>query len=256
MVFLTEWRIKLRAKNLNGVCGVAHVGSSQNWVSQAEWARHGWTLNACSVRSLVGHAQVLTRSWSPFTRAPCWIWLAAASVAIPTGYPLGLSSVFIWHRVTLSDGRGFSPQPSMNVPVHSTAATAWESCQLMPTVPARCQGGHFCCGLRRRSTPFCLPSFFYLKKKLFSFCLRIFALISSCLSSFLLPPSLNLSFFSLLCTDTLVKSAYYALRWPCIAFYIRHKAVNGTEKREHMKREEGERSPLGEGSLVVLNVSF
>ena len=52
------------------------------------------------------------------------------------------------------------------------------------------------------------------------------------------PPSLSPppSSFSLLCTDTLVESAHYALRWPCIAFYIWHKAVNDTEKREHVKR--------------------
>lgn len=101
-----------------------------------------------------------------------------------------------------------------------------------------------------------LPSIFiFIFIFLFPFCICIFALISLCLFSFLLPTSLNPSFFSLLCTDTLVKSAYYALRWPCIAFYIRHKAVNDTEKREHMKREEGEKKcsqrgePCGFGSL-------
>ena len=125
----------------------------------------------------------------------------------------------------------------MNVPVQSTSVTARESCCMSSDAccACRCQGGYLCCRMGHRSPPLCHhPS---LSSRLFSPfsspSITPSHLPHPPLPSPLPPPP---SSFSLLCTDTLVESAHYALRWPCIAFYIWHKAVNDTEKREHVKR--------------------
>lgn len=108
-----------------------------------------------------------------------------------------------------------------------------ESCNMSSDAccACRCQGGYLCCRIGHRSPPLCL--YVSLFHSFFSF----FLSFNLSISLFLSPDSLSPSPFSLLCTDTLVESPHYALRWPCIAFYIWHKAVNDTEKREHMKRK-------------------
>lgn len=127
----------------------------------------------------------------------------------------------------------------MNVLVQSTSVTACESCCMSSDAccACRCQGGYLCCRIGRRSPPLCLPPslspFFFLLFPL----LQSLYLPLTCLTLLSSPSPSPPSPFSLPCTDTLVESAHYALRWPCIAFYIWHKAVNDTEKREHMKRK-------------------
>lgn len=61
LIHMTEWRIKLRGKILNGVRSVGHVSFKQIWVSQVErveGAVHGQTLSACSVGSRIETARV------------------------------------------------------------------------------------------------------------------------------------------------------------------------------------------------------
>lgn len=158
VIHMTEWRIRLRAKILNGVRSSGHVSFNRLWVSQVEGVMHGWTLNACSVRSLIEPVRVLTQRSSRFTAAPAWIWLIVASVVIQTGRPLSLSSVFIWQRVTLSDSRDSPPRLSVNVPVQSASVTGWESCCMSSDAccACRCQGGYLCCRVGHRSPPLCL----------------------------------------------------------------------------------------------------
>lgn len=84
VIHMTKWRIRLRAKILNGVRCVSHVSFNRIWVSQVERVKHGWTLNACSVRSRDEPTRVLTQSRSQFTAAPARIWLIVASLVIQT----------------------------------------------------------------------------------------------------------------------------------------------------------------------------
>lgn len=146
--------------------------------------------------------------------------------------------LFSFDTESLSDSGLSPPRLSMNVLVQSTSVTACELCSMSSDAccACRCQGGYLCCRIGHRSPPL----FHYLS---------VFPLFS-CFSSALIflspllfsPASLSLFFsltpssFSLICTDTFVKSAHYVLHWPCIAFYIWHKAVNDTEKSEHMKK--------------------
>lgn len=182
MVFLTEWRIRLRAKNLNGVCSIGHVGSSQNWVSQAERVRHGWTLNACSVRSLVRALSGFDSKLIP-VRQSTELDLAHGCFNCDSDWP---SSWFIIH-FHLTQCHFIWQQSVFTSTQHECASPIYCSHSLRVVLSdahcaCRCQGGHFGCGLRRRSTLVRLPIFL-----LFSFCLCIFSLVSTCLFSFLLP---------------------------------------------------------------------
>lgn len=191
---------------------------------------HGRTPNACSVGSPTEPVQgCKSTSWN-FSSWSLQLWFRLIQI----GRPLSLPSVSIWRRVILSDSGASPPRLSMNVPVQSTSLTARESCCMSSEAccACSCQGSYLCCRIGHRSPPLCL----YLSLVTLFFPFFISINLSICLS----PDSVFLPHpppFSLFCTDTLVKSAHYVLRWPCIAFYIWHKAVNDTEKREHMRRK-------------------
>lgn len=90
-----------------------------------------------------------------------------------------------------------------------------------------------------------LPLFFSSPFSSPSICLPLSSrlpLSPSLLCLHALPPP---SSFSLFCTDTLVKSAHYVLRWPCIAFYIWHKAVKGKRKEKKEKRSPHRKNTFG-----------
>lgn len=74
VIHMTEWRIRLRAKILNGVRSVAHVSFNRIWVSQVERVMRGPD-SQCLFGSISrrAHAGVLTQSQSQFTAAPAWI---------------------------------------------------------------------------------------------------------------------------------------------------------------------------------------
>lgn len=182
--------------------------------------------------SILLHLEVFNRTCLDLAHSSV-VWFRL----IQTGRPLILSSVFVWLRVTRCDSGVTPPRLSMNVQVQSTPVTACASCSMSSDAccACRCQGGYLCCRIGHRSPPLCLDLSLYPSSLLQSLCLP--SPLAPCQ-----PPSS----FSLFCTDTLVlKSAHYAVRWPCIAFYIWLKAVNDTENRRHMKRKKRVHTEMG-----------
>lgn len=153
------------------------------WV-RLRGGRHGWTLNACSVRSLVRARSGFDSKLIPVHQST-ELDLAHGCFCCDSDWP---SSWFIVH-FHLTQCHFIWQQSVFTSTRHGCASPIYHSHRLRVVLSdahcaCRCQGGHF--GWAKAQVNTRLPSIFLL----FSFCLLIFSLISTCLFSFLLPLSL------------------------------------------------------------------